>query len=176
MQWILSELESIRHFLGMGGDVLVAIFILSVFLWCALLERWFYFIFVAPRAAKSVVTQWQQRKDHKSWASKRIREELVSQRDIENKRGLPIVKVLIAMCPLLGLLGTVVGMIHVFDTLAVVGTGSPRAMASGISKATIPTLAGMVASLSGLFFSTRLDHLAKLSTRKLEDKLKHVTS
>jgi biopolymer transport protein ExbB len=47
-------------------------------------------------------------------------------------------------------------------------------MASGISKATIPTLAGMVASLSGLFFSTRLDHLAKVTTQKLEDKLKHI--
>ncbi len=103
-----------------------------------------------------------------------IRQEIVSRQDIENKKGLPIVKVLIALCPLLGLLGTVVGMIQVFDILAVTGTGSPRAMVSGISKATIPTLAGMVASLSGLFFSTRLDHLAKVTTQKLEDKLKHI--
>lgn len=103
-----------------------------------------------------------------------IRQEIVSRQDIENKKGLPIVKALIALCPLLGLLGTVVGMIQVFDILAVTGTGSPRAMASGISKATIPTLAGMVASLSGLFFSSRLDHLAKVTTQKLEDKLKHI--
>ena len=114
------------------------------------------------------------RKDHNSWNAKAIRQEIISKQDIENKRGLPVIKVLIALCPLLGLLGTVVGMIQVFDILAVVGTGSPRAMASGISKATIPTLAGMVASLSGLFFSTRLDHQAKMTTQKLEDQLKHI--
>ncbi|MGI9946601.1 MotA/TolQ/ExbB proton channel family protein [Vibrio hyugaensis] len=174
MWWLVGELESIRRFLGMGGDVLVAIFILSFMLWAVLLERWFYFAAVAPKAMKKAVIFWEERSEHKSWNAKMIRQEMVSRQDIENKKGLPIVKVLIALCPLLGLLGTVVGMIQVFDILAVTGTGSPRAMASGISKATIPTLAGMVASLSGLFFSTRLDHLAKVTTQKLEDKLKHI--
>ncbi|ARV71424.1 MotA/TolQ/ExbB proton channel family protein [Vibrio campbellii] len=174
MWWLVGELESIRRFLGMGGDVLVVIFILSFMLWAVLLERWFYFAAVAPKAMKKAVSFWEERSEHKSWNAKMIRQEIVSCQDIENKKGLPIVKVLIALCPLLGLLGTVVGMIQVFDILAVTGTGSPRAMASGISKATIPTLAGMVASLSGLFFSTRLDHLAKVTTQKLEDKLKHI--
>ncbi len=41
MWWLVGELESIRRFLGMGGDVLVAIFILSFMLWAVLLERWF---------------------------------------------------------------------------------------------------------------------------------------
>lgn len=174
MWWLIEELESIRRFLGMGGDVLVAIFILSFMLWVVLLERWFYFVAVAPKAAKQAIAEWMSRSDHKSWNAKAIRQEIISKQDIENKKGLPVVKVLIALCPLLGLLGTVVGMIQVFDILAVVGTGSPRAMASGISKATIPTLAGMVASLSGLFFSTRLDHQAKMTTQKLEDELKHI--
>ncbi|PSW12648.1 MotA/TolQ/ExbB proton channel family protein [Photobacterium sanctipauli] len=174
MWWLIEEVESIRRFLGMGGDVLVALFILSFMLWTILLERWFYFAAVLPRAIKKAEAKWAARTDHQSWNAKMIRQELVSIQDIENKRGLPVIKVLIALCPLLGLLGTVVGMIQVFDILAVIGTGSPRAMASGISKATIPTLAGMVASLSGLFFSSRLDHLAKVSTQKLEDRLKHV--
>ncbi|KJR19551.1 biopolymer transporter ExbB [Vibrio navarrensis] len=174
MWWLIEELDSIRRFLGMGGDVLVAIFVLSFMLWVVLLERWFYFVAVAPRAMRKAVTLWSGREEHTSWNAKMIRQEIVSKQDIENKKGLPIIKVLIALCPLLGLLGTVVGMIQVFDILAIVGTGSPRAMASGISKATIPTLAGMVASLSGLFFSTRLDHLAKVTTQKLEDKLKHI--
>ncbi len=52
MWWLVGELESIRRFLGMGGDVLVAIFILSFMLWAVLLERWFYFAAVAPKAMK----------------------------------------------------------------------------------------------------------------------------
>jgi biopolymer transport protein ExbB len=43
-------------------------------------------------------------------------------------------------------------MIEVFDVMTILGTGNPRAMASGVSKATIPTMAGMVVALSGLFF------------------------
>jgi biopolymer transport protein ExbB len=46
-------------------------------------------------------------------------------------------------------------------------------MASGISKATVPTMAGMIAALSGLFFVNQLDHKAKLAVQKLEDNLKH---
>ena len=69
---------------------------------------------------------------------------------------LAFIGALISICPLLGLLGTVVGMIHVFDLMAVTGTGDARAMASGVSLATIPTMAGMVVALSGLFFRADL--------------------
>ena len=54
---------------------------------------------------------------------------------------------LIGMTPMIGLLGTVYGMIEVFEVLSFMGTGNPRAMSSGVAKATIPTMAGMVISL-----------------------------
>lgn len=174
MWWLYEQYDHIERFLGLGGNVLVAIFFLTILLWAVMLERWLYFATVVPKVSKTAVEVWQGRADKLSWNAKAIRNELVSIQDIENRRVLAVIKVLIAMCPLLGLLGTVVGMIHVFDILAVTGTGSPRAMASGISKATIPTLAGMVASLSGLFISSRLDHLAKVTTKKLNDQLTHM--
>jgi len=64
-------------------------------------------------------------------------------------------------------------MISVFETMAQQGTGNPRLMASGISMATIPTMAGMVAALSGVFFSSRLDTKVKLAKAKLVDSLPH---
>ena len=64
-----------------------------------------------------------------------------------------MIKACVALCPLLGLLGTVTGMVEVFQVMAVNGTSNVRAMAAGVSKATVPTMAGMVAALSGLFFS-----------------------
>ena len=64
---------------------------------------------------------------------------------------LMLIKTLVAICPMVGLLGTVTGMITVFETMATHGTGNPRLMAAGISMATVPTMAGMVAALSGLF-------------------------
>ena len=62
-----------------------------------------------------------------------------------------------ALCPLLGLLGTVTGMIEVFDVMAFTGTGNPRLMAGGISKATLPTMTGLVISITGLFAITFLE-------------------
>ena len=84
-----------------------------------------------------------------------------------------LIKTTIAMCPLIGLLGTVTGMITVFETMATQGTGNPRLMADGISMATIPTMAGMVAALSGMFFATRLESKVKRARDKLVDSLPH---
>ena len=62
-----------------------------------------------------------------------------------------MIKTLVSLAPLLGLLGTVTGMIGVFEVLATTGGGDARSMAAGVSQATIPTMAGMVAALSGVF-------------------------
>lgn len=82
-------------------------------------------------------------------------------------------KALVAMYPLLGLLGTVTGMIAVFDVLAINGNGDPRGMAAGVWKATIPTMAGMVLAISGLFSLARLERLANLALERLADQLRN---
>jgi len=73
--------------------------------------------------------------------------------------------------PLLGLLGTVTGMIAVFDVMAFAGTGNARLMAGGVSKATIPTMSGLVAALSGLYFAALLEKKATIETDRLEGLL-----
>ena len=85
--------------------------------------------------------------------------------------GVGFIKTLVAICPMIGLLGTVTGMITVFELMALFGTGDPRDMASGITQATIPTMSGMVAALSGLFISTRLEFMAKVKAEQLADKM-----
>ena len=52
------------------------------------------------------------------------------------------------------MLGTVTGMIEVFDIMAITGTGNARAMASGIARATLPTMTGLFISIVGLFMLT----------------------
>lgn len=173
MLWILEELESIRRFLGMGGDVLMMLFVLTLMLWVLVIERYLYFLMECPKLLRNTVADWESRPDKLSWRARQIRTAMISEVSLSVKRGLPMIKTLIALCPLLGLLGTVVGMVQVFDVLAVTGTGSPRAMASGISKATIPTMAGMVAALSGLYFSALLEKRADRVAHKVADSLQH---
>ena len=90
---------------------------------------------------------------------------------MEAERGLPMIQTLVALCPLLGLLGTVTGMITVFQVMAFYGTGNARSMAAGVSMATIPTMAGMVGALSGVFLVTILNRQAKRSIAILEDEM-----
>lgn len=59
-------------------------------------------------------------------------------------------KALVAICPLLGLLGTVTGMMQVFDVVASGLGTSPRVLSAGIARATLPTMAGMAVAVTGL--------------------------
>ena len=84
---------------------------------------------------------------------------------------LPLIRMLVALCPLLGLLGTVLGMVGVFEVIAVSGNDDAQAMARGVYRATIPTMAGLVVALTGIYFTVRLGRLADRETGHLQDAL-----
>ena len=63
------------------------------------------------------------------------------------QRGLPTLKILAAVAPLLGLLGTVVGLIETFQSITLFGTGDPKLMAGGISQALVTTVLGLIAAI-----------------------------
>ena len=63
------------------------------------------------------------------------------------KRGLPLIKVFAAVAPLMGLLGTVSGMIETFQAITLFGTGDPKLMAGGISTALITTVLGLCVAI-----------------------------
>lgn len=155
----------------LGGDVLWAIMFVLFLMWTFILERLWYFYRIHPRRKNEIISTWSSRTDTKSWYARQIREGLISQADISLKQNVSLIKSLIAVCPLLGLMGTVTGMITVFDVMTYSGGGHARAMASGVSTATIPTMAGMVAALSGVYFGTWLEHKAQTETEHLQDLL-----
>jgi biopolymer transport protein ExbB len=161
----------VQAFLETGGDVLNFIGLVTLVMWTLMLERFYYFYRVFPQVAEGVQREWEAQEDHSSWAAHQIRRLKVSELRMQLEDGLPYIRVLVALCPLLGLLGTVTGMIEVFDVMAVAGSGNAKAMAGGVSKATIPTMAGMVAALSGLILSARLELYAADEGERLADRL-----
>ena len=74
-------------------------------------------------------------------------EEIVYSDIAEIKKGLPVIKVLAAIAPLMGLLGTVTGMIGTFQAITLFGTGDPKLMAGGISQALVTTVLGLCAAI-----------------------------
>ncbi|QBY05324.1 MotA/TolQ/ExbB proton channel family protein [Thalassotalea sp. HSM 43] len=173
MLYLIELWESVREFIATGGGVLYFVAVALFLMWILMIEKYWFLTAVYPKMKGDIVAKWDARTDTTSWYAHRIRDTWISEAtEILDARMLTI-KTLVAMCPLIGLLGTVTGMIAVFETMATQGTGNPRLMADGISMATIPTMAGMVAALSGVFFSTRLDAKVKMAKAKLVDSLPH---
>ena len=121
--------------------------------------------------ARRAVEEWEARDDKDSWYADQVRLLLVSRVSVKLDHSLLLIRTLVALCPMIGLLGTVTGMIEVFDVMAISGSGNVRAMASGVSKATIPTMAGMVAALSGLIFSVQWTRFARQQGQRVADQL-----
>ncbi len=165
--WYYATLD----FLTMGGDVLSWLAVLMLVMWILIIERFIYFRTRHKKLVAEAMDTWEARSERKSWDAHQIREALISRVKMSGNATLPLIKTLVALCPLLGLLGTVTGMIAIFDVMAIAGTGNARSMADGVSKATIPTMAGMVGALSGVFASTILNSMAERERELLQDHL-----
>ncbi len=87
---------------------------------------------------------------------------------IEN--GLSFIKVLYVVAPLLGLLGTVVGMIETFQMITLFGTGDPRMMSGGISMALVTTVEGLVVAIPLTLAHSFLSGKAKAMIQTLEEQ------
>ena len=164
-------LETILAFMDKGGNVLWLIAILVFVMWTLIFERLWFFTFVWKKEVYEVISAWEARSERKSWNAKQVRMRLLSMAKQDIMTNLPVITTLVALCPLLGLLGTVTGMIEVFNVMAVTGGGDAKSMAGGVERATIPTMAGMVAALSGLFANTYLQRIADREQEMLVDQL-----
>jgi len=168
----LSEaFDAIREFMDRGGDVLFLILAVTFIMWVLIIERLWYLTAEYKVERRRVLGAWEARSERRSWYAQKIRTAMISEISNNLNSGVQLIKTMVALCPLIGLLGTVTGMIEVFDVMAFQGSGNARAMASGVSKATIPTMAGMVAALSGVFLSTYIEKKAKTEAEHLEDQL-----
>jgi biopolymer transport protein ExbB len=161
---------AIIAFMDQGGNVLWYIAVLTFVMWTLIVERTWYFVFDHKRVVAAAIAEWEGRTERRSWSAHQIRNAMVSESASKIQGTLPLIQTCVMLCPLLGLLGTVTGMVTVFDAMATVG-GNARSMAAGVSMATIPTMAGMIASLSGLVTATLIKNKVTFETELLGDHL-----
>ena len=171
MSVIADAFIAIRSFFEAGGDVLWAILAVTTLMWTFIIERLWFFRRILPTRIKATLSSWPTLNRGAAWQVRAIRRQLISEISLEARRFLVLIRALMAVLPLLGLLGTVSGMIQVFDAMAFSGTGSTRLMAGGVSAATIPTMSGLVAALSGLYLVTYLEQRAANEMKRAEDLL-----
>mgnify|MGYP003323940810 FL=1 len=165
---IIGEL---REFFEAGGPVLWGILFVTMIMWTLIIERFWYFNNLMPTLSNQALDRWKHISNKGDWFSMRIREQIISEVSAETRKFILTIETMMQILPLLGLLGTVVGMIKVFDVMTFFGTGNARLMASGVSQATIPTMAGLVAAISGVYIANLLKRKAEDEINKVADQL-----
>jgi biopolymer transport protein ExbB len=168
VQWPMAAVSSL---IDEGGPFVIGIFLCGLIMWAIVIERYWYFARVLPVEARATIEAWQARSEHRSWCARQIRMAMVSRVNYEMGQNILLMKVLVPLSPLLGLVGTVSGMLEVFDSMAIRGSADARAMASGVSMAMICTLSGLLVSITGLYpvhyFTSRI----RRETELLADQL-----
>jgi biopolymer transport protein ExbB len=171
LELLLEPLRALSELVELGGPFVVWIFLCGFVMWTLVVERWWYFARALPRECERALASWRARDDHRSWCARQIRAATISRLNAAMSANLPLLRVLVPLSPLLGLIGTVSGMLEVFDSMALRGSADARAMASGVSEAMICTLTGLAVSITGLYpvyyFQTR----TRMETELLADKL-----
>ncbi|MBK8972583.1 MAG: MotA/TolQ/ExbB proton channel family protein [Hahellaceae bacterium] len=148
-----------------GGPVLWVLFSLGVVLMLLIVERASY-VWGIYRPIKRDLHGHLERLPHPY-----VRVSQLGDTARALQEGFPLIKCLIGLCPLVGLLGTVCGMIAVFDTLAIQGSGNARLLAAGVARTIYPTLTGMSLAVLALLLLHPLEHYWLTEQARL-DRLK----
>lgn len=189
IRFLQDHVSHIEDYVRSGGIVMIPLMIVSVLMWVLIINRAFFlrqlyrknmsrrkageFVktnkFPDHRKYKGItalfVTEFLSRRSGKSSIDKFILDETVILVVASLDEYLAFIGILAGVAPLLGLLGTVTGMITTFDIISVFGTGNAKAMAGGISEALITTQTGLLVAIPGLYMRNFL-------TRRAEN-LKH---
>jgi biopolymer transport protein ExbB len=171
---VLEQIPFIRGVVTLsndGGPWVIWIFASGVLMWALIIERIWYFTMVLPKQAANLQAEWLARTDRTSWCARQIRAAMISRLNEAMTTGFPVMQVLVPMAPLLGLIGTVSGMLEVFESMALRGSADARAMASGVSHAMICTLSGLAVSITGLYPVFYFGARARRETERFSDEL-----
>jgi biopolymer transport protein ExbB len=185
LEFVEHTWSRLETYLQDGGVVMLPLVLVSLLMWVLIMDRIFFFRRLY-RKTMNARTAWEhiqhQRMpdpgeyrgivsllvaeflEHRSGdqtLDRFILDERVQHINRRMKDYLALIGVLAAIAPLLGLLGTVTGMIATFDVLAVFGTGNAKAMAGGISEALITTQTGLLVAIPGLYMKGFLDRRAE---------------
>lgn len=168
---LASSFATVRELIDGGGPFVLAIFVCCVVMWTLVLERTWFFWRVLPRQVEDTVAAWKARTDHRSWCARQVRDAMISRLNAGMNANSPLLSVLVPLSPLLGLIGTVGGMLEVFDSMAMKGSADARAMAAGVSHAMICTMTGLAVSISGLYPVYHFRSRTRRETELVADKL-----
>lgn len=168
---LLGEWFTNSDLLLAGGWIIGMILLLTFIMWMLILKRYLVIRFDVGRMLREAHETWQAGRSSDQHVNRRLRAAITH--GFSNRLGgsLATIQVLTAVLPLLGLLGTVAGMIETFTVMTVFGSGNVRGMAGGISQALITTMAGLITALTGVYFANDLEQRIEVQANHLSEYL-----
>lgn len=154
--------QHIEDLIAMGGPVMWPLLAVSLVLWTLVLERYWYLLRVFPAYIENNLPVLRSR------AALIIETAEVT---FLLRRHLRLIKTLSGILPMLGLLGTVTGIVETFDLIRVFGSIEPRIVARGVSQALITTMAGLVLGLFGVAVGYDLTRRARTGERRFRSQI-----
>ncbi|HEX7965492.1 MAG TPA: MotA/TolQ/ExbB proton channel family protein [Gammaproteobacteria bacterium] len=171
-------MQALRDFLSgfaglfAAGGILWLLLLLAVALWTLIVERYWYFFFVYPQAQEIALRRWKRYSGADLKSARRARKQIVASVFGETHRSVNFIQSLVAVMFLLGLFGSVGGLMRVLDAQTLGGAAGQQRVASALIGAAVPVLAAGALVLVALFFTRALRDRADRETRLLADKLR----
>lgn len=166
-----SVVQDILLTLEVGGGALHLLIGLLWFSWFVAILHCYYLWKVFEFSWQDLYISWESFSSFPKERRESIRSEVISKVRLLLFGRLSVLKIIVAVSPLCGLLGTVSGMIDVFDIVGSSGTGNVRALATGISRATFSTAVGIIVSLIALGIYTFLRRVSYKKMLECEELL-----
>lgn len=175
-------------YLQSGGGVILPLVVVSIWMWALILRKTLQFYhwrrkeqsvldcyanyqnpeFVAAPWQMDILQKIMEFKNADLAPDKKSLARIQRPHHQEVNKYIHTILVMAAIAPLLGLLGTVAGMIKTFDVIAFFGTGNAKAMAGGISEALITTQTGLIVAVPGLILGNFLSRRAQRIKDRME--------
>lgn len=187
----MEALWQVLEYVRQGGWIMIPLGIVSAVMWLLIAERIQAFHNLTRRDIKiqeairaldgdpievsgdglrsALMSRFLDRRVGEAEIDRRILRESAMKIRPYLSRFIAVIAVLAGVAPLLGLLGTVIGMIETFDVIAIFGTGNAKALAGGISVALVTTQSGLLVAIPGLTASAMLSKRAAKLERSLEE-------
>ncbi len=167
-----APITAVVNLVDGGGPFVFLIFLNGVVMWILIIERLWYFKRILPGETNEAIAVWNARSDHLSWCARQIRDAMISRLRNAMSTNLLLMRVLVPLAPLLGLIGTVSGMLEVFDSMALRGSADARTMATGVSHAMFCTMTGLAVSILGLLPIYYFTDQVRMRTELFADQLR----
>jgi len=155
--------QHIEELMALGGPVMWPLVAVSVWLWMLILERYWFLLYIFPTFIERCASVR---------CSSTEAEIKLAEVGLALWRHLRLIKTLSGILPMLGLLGTVTGIVETFDLIRVFGSAETHIVARGVSQALITTLAGLVLGLFGVGVGYDLNRRARAGQRHFAECLR----